>query len=145
MSKKKKKRRSFIPESETKSAVKKSLAELNWKLLGKVALYFVIVFAVYKLGLKIADIYNSQGIMTAVVVVYVAVTTVLCGVFIIMNRGMSNDIPTKSQLRDDMSDAEKEKFISDLIESKRKAKKILPILIAFVFTLLIDMLYLLFL
>lgn len=61
MSKKKKRRKSFIPESEAKDAVKKSLYELNWKLLGKVALYFVIVFAVYKVGIKIADLYNSKA------------------------------------------------------------------------------------
>lgn len=145
MSKKKKKRKSFIPESEAKDAVKRSLSELNWKLLSKVVLYFVIVFSVYKIGIKIADLYNSKAILNGVVITYVAVTTVLSAVFIIINRGMSNDIPTKQQLRDDMTDSEKERFISDLIESKRKAKKILPILIAFVFTLLFDMLYLLFL
>lgn len=142
--KKHRKRRSFIPESEAKNAVKKSFAEFNWKLFGKLILSFVIIFGLYQLGLKFGEIYNPV-IITVVVVTYVIATTVLASAFIIMNRGVSNDIPTKEQLNDDMSDEEKEKFIADLIESRKKAKKILLVLIPLIFTLLFDMLYLFFL
>lgn len=142
--KKHKKRRSFVPESEAKNAVKKSFAEFNWKLFGKLVLSFVIIFGLYQLCLKLGELYN-QLIITAVVLTYVIATTILAAVFIIMNRGVSNDIPTKEQLRDDMSNEEKEKFINDLIESKRKAKKILLVLIPLIFTLLFDMIYLFFL
>ena len=144
MSKKKKKRRSFVPESEAKNAVKKSFAEFNWKLAGKLFLYFVVIFGIYQFCLKLAEIYANRVICDVVVIVYVIATTVLAAVFIIMNRGVSNDIPTKEQLRDTMSDDEKEKFINDLIESRKKAKKLLLILIPLIFTLLFDMLYLLF-
>ena len=142
--KKHRKRKSFIPESEAKDALKKSFSEFNWNLLGRLALYFIIIFGLYQLGLKLGELYNPI-IITAVVVTYVIATTILAAVFIIMNRGVSNDIPTKEQLRDDMSDEEKEKFITDLIESKRKAKKILLVLIPLIFTLLFDMVYLFFL
>ena len=142
--KKHRKRRSFVPESEAKNAVKKSFSEFNWKLFGKLVLSFVIIFSLYQLGLKLGEIYNPT-IITVVVVTYVIATTILAAVFIIMNRGVSNDIPTKEQLNDNMSDEEKEKFIADLTESKRKAKKILLILIPLIFTLLFDMVYLFFL
>ncbi|MBR5322931.1 MAG: hypothetical protein IKU48_05245 [Clostridia bacterium] len=142
--KKHRKRKSFIPESEAKDALKKSFSEFNWNLLGRLAFYFIIIFGLYQLGLKLGELYNPI-IITAVVVTYVIATTILSAVFIIMNRGVSNDIPTKEQLRDDMSDEEKEKFITDLIESKRKAKKILLVLIPLIFTLLFDMVYLFFL
>ena len=142
--KKHRKRKSFIPESEAKDALKKSFSEFNWNLLGRLAFYFIIIFGLYQLGLKLGELYNPI-IITAVVVTYVIATTILAAVFIIMNRGVSNDIPTKEQLRDDMSDEEKEKFITDLIESKRKAKKSLLVLIPLIFTLLFDMVYLFFL
>lgn len=142
--KKNRKKRSFIPESEAKNAVKKSFAEFNWRLFGKLILSFVIIFSLYQLGLKLGELYNPT-IITVVVVTYVIATTILAVAFIIMNKGVSNDIPTKEQLRDDMSDEEKEKFIADLTESRKKAKKLLLVLIPLIFTLLFDMLYLFFL
>ena len=142
--KKNRKKRSFIPESDAKNAVKKSFAEFNWKLFGKLILSFVIIFSLYQLGLKLGELYNPT-IITVVVVTYVIATTILAVAFIIMNKGVSNDIPTKEQLRDDMSDEEKEKFIADLTESRKKAKKLLLVLIPLIFTLLFDMLYLFFL
>ena len=142
--KKNRKKRSFIPESEAKNAVKKSFAEFNWRLFGKLILSFVIIFSLYQLGLKLGELYNPT-IITVVVVTYVIATTILAVAFIIMNKGVSNGIPTKEQLRDDMSDEEKEKFIADLTESRKKAKKLLLVLIPLIFTLLFDMLYLFFL
>ena len=67
MSKKKKKRRSIIPESEAKNAVKKSFAEFNWRILGKLILYFTIIFGLYQLGIKLAEIYNNKLILDIVV------------------------------------------------------------------------------
>ena len=141
---KKKKRKSFIPESEAKDAVKKSFKEFNWKLAGKVFLNFVIVFAIYQFVLNMGAYYHNKTISSVIIVAYVLITTVLAAVFIILNRGVSNDVPTKEQLTDAMTNEEKERFIEELIKSRKKAKKVLPWLIPFVFTLLFDMLYLLF-
>ncbi len=141
--KKNKKKRSFVPESEAKSALKKTFSDFNWKLFGKLVLSFVIIFSLYHFGLKLGEIYTPV-IITVVVVTYVIATSVLAAAFIIMNRGVSNDIPTKEQLRDDMTDEEKEKFIESLIASRKRAKKLLLVLIPLIFTLLFDMLYLLF-
>ena len=144
MSKKKKKRRSFVPESEAKNAVKQSFAQFNWKLAGRVLLNFVIVFGIYQFLLKMCEHYGNQTLYSVVIIGYVAITTVLAAVFFIINRGASNDIPTKEQLNDSMTTEEKEKFIDELIKARKKAKKLLPWLIPFIFTLLFDMLYLLF-
>ena len=145
MSKKKRNRRSFVPESEAKNALKKSFGELNWRLLGRLALSFVIIFGLYQLGLKVADYTRNPVIVDVLVITYVVATTVIGSTFIILNRGVSNDVPTKDQLKDTMTDEEKEKFIENLVNSRKKAKKLLLVLIPLVFTLLFDMLYLLFL
>lgn len=143
MGKKKRKRRSFVPESEAKEAVKKSFREFDWKLLGRLALRFVCVFGVYQLLLKLAEIYRRQVIADATVLAYIAITTVLLVIFVILNKGVSNDIPTKEQLRDDWTDGQKQEYIDKLIEGKKKAKPLLLWIIPLIFTLLMDMLYLL--
>lgn len=145
MAKKKRKKRSFVPESEAKEAVKKSFREFNWKLLGKLVLIFAAVFGIYQLFLKLAEIYGNRLLADVTVVVYIALTTILLVVFIIINKGVSNDIPTKEQLRDDWTDKQKQEYIDSLIESKKKARPLMLLIIPLVFTLLIDMIYLLFL
>ncbi len=145
MAKKKRKRRSFVPESEAKEAVKKSFREFNWKLLGKLVLIFAAVFGIYQLFLKLAEIYGNRLLADVTVIVYIALTTILLVVFIIINKGVSNDIPTKEQLRDDWTDKQKQEYIDSLIESKKKARPLMLLIIPLVFTLLIDMIYLLFL
>lgn len=145
MAKKRKKRKSFVPESEAKDALKKSFSEFNWKLLGKLGINFVIIYGLFLFGLKMAEIYRLEFLVKVIYIVYISATTVLASVFIFMNRGISNDVPTKEQLRDDWSDEKKEEFIKDLIQSRKKAKKLLLILIPLIFTLLFDTVYLFFL
>ena len=134
-----------MPESEAKEAVKKSFREFNWKLLGKLVLIFAAVFGIYQLFLKLAEIYGNRLLADVTVIVYIALTTILLVVFIIINKGVSNDIPTKEQLRDDWTDKQKQEYIDSLIESKKKARPLMLLIIPLVFTLLIDMIYLLFL
>lgn len=143
MSKKRKKRRSFIPESEAKTALKKSFKEFNWRLAGKIFLLFVIVFSIFQLCMKLAEIYEIFVLQQITVFVYTAVATALGASFIIINGGVSSDIPRKDQLRDDLSDEEKEKIIELVKHRREKAKKLLVYLAPFVFTLLLDTLYLL--
>ena len=143
MSKKRKKRRSFIPESEAKTALKKSFKEFNWRLAGKIFILFVIVFSIFQLCMKLAEIYNSFLIQQITVSVYTAIATVLGALFIIINGGLSTDIPRKDQLKDSLTDKEKEEII-ELVKTRReKAKKLLIYLAPFVFTLLLDTLFLL--
>ena len=98
----------------------------------------------YRFLVELGDKYQNLLILDITVYGYIAVTGILSVVFIIWNRGVSKDVPTKEQLRDDMTDEEKEKFITDLIESRKKAKKVLLWLIPFLFTLLIDAIVLIF-
>lgn len=143
MAKKRKKRRSFIPESEAKTALKKSFREFNWRLAGKVFVLFVIVFSVFQLCMKLAEIYDSFLIQQITVIVYTAIATILGALFIIINGGVSSDIPRKDQLKDSLSDNEKEEIIELVKVRRAKAKKLLVYLAPFVFTLLLDTLFLL--
>lgn len=145
MSKKRKKRRSFVPESEAKNAIKKSFREFNWKLAGKLFLSFAVIFSLYHILLKAAVVINNKFLYDFTVIFYIVATCILFAVFVFMNKGLSNDIPTKEQLTDEWTDEQKTKFIEDLKVSRKKAKKVLIILIPFIMTLLFDIVYLLFL
>ena len=142
MAKKKRKRRSIVPESEAKNAVKKSFREFNWKLAGKVFALFVVVFSVYQALLKIGENTGNLAICYWTVIAYVGITTILLGLFIILNRGISNDVPTRDQLKNTMSDEEKDAFIEEIKAVRKRAKKVLVFVIPFILTLLIDAVYL---
>ena len=142
MAKKHKKRRKLIPDSEAKSALQKSLREINWKLLGRVAVLFVLVFSFYQICLNVAIYFNSVLIQQLTVITYTAITTLLAVIFVFINGGISSDIPTKEQLSDELTVAEKEEFIELVKTRRKKAKKILVYLIPFIFTLFFDTIYL---
>ena len=144
MSKKNKKRkRKFIPDSEAKSELKNSFEKVNWRLVGRVFSLFVLVFSVYQLCLKLAEIYNNILIQQITLGVYTAILTILAAAFILVNGGISSDIPTKEQLKDSLTNKEKEEIIENITQRRKKAKKILVFLIPFIFTLFFDTLYLL--
>lgn len=144
MAKKHRKKRIIIPDSEAKTALKKSFKEMNWRLLGKVFGLFVLVFSVYQICLYLAVYFNNVLIQQLTVVVYTSILTSLAVAFIFTNGGLSNDIPTKEQLSNSMSDKEKEDFIEQVKIRRQKAKKILVYLIPFIFTLFFDTVYLFF-
>ena len=127
---------------ENENNLRKSFKELNWRLVGKLLLSFTLIFGLYVTLLKIAEINRSFLMQDIVMIVYSSVTTVVLCIFIVLNRGVSRDIPTKEQLNKGWSDSQKTEFIEKYVKSKEKAKKWLIILIPLLFTLLFDMMYL---
>ena len=140
---KKHKKRKKSAEVSSESALKTAVKSINWKLVGRVFSLFVLVFSVYQMCMHIAVKLNSFAIQQATTIVYAVILTLLGVAFVFVNGGISSDIPTKEQLVDTMSDKEKEEFIAFVKQRRAKAKKILIYLIPFVFTLLLDTLYLL--
>lgn len=138
------KKRKKSDNTKTVSALQKSLNTLNWSLIRKLAIRFALVFSVYQLCLKLAVYFESIVIQQLTVIVYTGITTVLAAAFVLINGGLSTDVPTKEQLKNSLSDKEKEDIIELVKVRRKKAKKILIYLIPFIFTLLFDMLYLIF-
>ncbi len=135
-------RKKFILENDSRNNLKKSFKGINWRLVGKLLLSFTVIFGLYVTLLKIAEINRSFLMQDIVMIVYSSVTTVVLCIFIVLNRGVSRDIPTKEQLNKGWSDSQKTEFIEKYVKSKEKAKKWLIILIPLLFTLLFDMMYL---
>ena len=136
------KKKRVISERDTKRDIQKSFKEFNWRLAGRLLLSFTVIFGVYVTLLKIAENTRSLLMQDIVMIVYSSITTIVLCIFIILNRGISRDIPTKEQLNEKWSDEKKTEFIESYVKSKEKAKKWLIILIPLLFTLLFDMMYL---
>ncbi len=134
---KNKKIKKFLRQSKDEQTKK-----FNWKLALKLSVYFVIIFSVYQLALKAAVWLNEPIIQEITMIVYSSALTVVAVIFIILNKGVSRDIPTKEVLPQDWDDEKKEIFIDKYIRSKEKAKKLLLVLIPLILTLMIDMVYL---
>ena len=141
MAKRRKKQKS---SAYAESKLQKSVREFNWALFRRVAVLTALVFSAYQLCLKLAVYFETRLIQDITLIVYTSAATVLAVVFIFVNGGLSRDIPTKEQLKDSLTDKEKEDIIELVKVRRKKAKKILIYLIPFIFTLLFDMLYLIF-
>ncbi len=142
MANKKTKKKNAIAKNSSNTRPQKSFKDFNWNLAGKLLISFAVIFSVYQFCLKLAETNNSVWMQNLTLIIYSGATTVIAVIFIIKNRGVSNDIPTPEQLPDTWSTDEKTKFIEDLIKSKNSAKKLLIVLIPLILTLLIDMIYL---
>lgn len=103
---------------------------------------FAVIFGLYQLLLHLAVWLNEPMIQGATLIIYSGALTVLFVIFVILNKGISKDIPTKEVLPDTWEDEKKEKFIESYVIGKQKARKLLLFIIPLVLTLLIDMIYL---
>lgn len=135
----KKKKRVFIPESEAKENVKKSFRNFNWRLALKELIIFTVTFLLYNGALKIAEIKQSIVIENIALISITAIMTLLGVAFIIVNRGVSRDIPTEDDLPNEWEKEKKTEFIAEIKECRNKSKKILVWLIPVIFTFLFDM------
>ncbi len=103
---------------------------------------FLVIFGIYQLLLHLAVRLNNPAIQEATLVIYSGALTVLFVIFVILNKGISKDIPTKEVLPDEWDDGKKERFIESYVVGKQKARKLLYIIIPLALTLMIDIAYL---
>ena len=128
MAKNKKKRRaSSLNKSEKRQ--KKSIPVK--KLVSIVALFAISTALYYA--------FASAG-YGIVYPIYVTLAGILIIAYFIMNKGLVT-VPDRSQLSDDMTDAEKDEFLAEIKENKRRSEPILYVFLAITLTVLCDTLY----
>jgi hypothetical protein len=140
MSKKKKKSRSMVYSPEAIGSVKKSLRQFNWRRALSIALSTLAVFAIFEALLS----YEAQKRLTfsPVTAVYYTIVTVLAVTVIILNHGFSKKPFTPDMVREDITREEAEAICRKLNRHKAIAKKLMFILVPFIFALLLDVIYL---
>lgn len=117
--------------------LKAALKKVKWKLLIIVASLTIVLTSVYQLCMKFEFI--------PIMWIYYITLIVLSAVFLFMNRGVSRKPPELSALPSDWNDEKKAAYITDLTESKRRAKFLLIFIIPLLFNFLYETLYLFYL
>lgn len=121
-----------LPEKpKNKSNLKRALA-----LLAVAA----VLVAVYAAGWILQD--TRYYVFTQwVIMIYYLALPLLIVAFVLLNKGISNDVPTREQLSDDMSDAEKDAFIEDVKACRRRSRPLLIPIIPLAFIVGFDIIF----
>ena len=137
MPKNKKKRAPRRREKEATplQQLKRRLGELNWRLLGMLALNTVILFAIYR-------VLVSLGYFIAVSTVYGLVLLVLICAYIIYNRGLIPRNLTPEQLPESWTDAQKQEFLADAERRNNRSKWMLTIIFPLCITFCYEIIFL---
>lgn len=122
--------------------VKTQLHRFNWKLALLIALSTLVSFTVYEALIAIPSL-RIDGI-PVIMPIYLIIVTVLSSLVVIFNSGLSAKPITVDMLRSkDGADGNELRRICEKLNARKKiAKKLMIILLPFLFALLFDMLYL---
>lgn len=83
-----------------------------------------VLLGVYITGWTLQD--TAYFVFTQwVTMIYYLALPLLIVVFVLLNKGISNDIPTREQLSDSMTDEEKDAFIADVKACRRRSRPLL--------------------
>ena len=132
-----------MKKAKNGSAIKEEAGENGRKKTGlplaiKLALSFVFIVGTYFAAIKVGEIMKLFLIQKITLITYIAAATVLGSLYVIFNKGVSNDVPEAGDLPDEWSREEKELFIEKRKKDREKAKKVLIFLLPVIVALLID-------
>lgn len=137
--KNKKRRKPYFDENsmagQSINDVKSSFKKFNFKLFFKELAIFLLMFGY----LETANHYSYKSpVLFYSFYAYYAALLILIVICIIINRGVSFDMPEPDQLSSDMSEEEKLSYIEKLKVCRKRAKKLLVFIVPLLFTLLFD-------
>lgn len=140
MSKKKRKSNRMVYSPESIGAVKKSLRKFNWRRLLVLVLSTIAVFSVFEALLSL-EVQRRMS-FSPVTAIYYVIVSVLAIAVILLNHGFSKKPFTPDMIREDVSPEEAEAICRKLNRHKEISKKLMFILVPFIFALLLDVMYL---
>ncbi len=142
MAKHKKNKKKHNVAAASASPLKSQLKRFNWKRLLLIILLTVLVFGVYE-ALISANFLPIGGIPIIMPVYFIITTVLLCAV-LILNSGISTKEVTPEMLRmsEDDDSAHLEEICAKLNARKKIAKKLMLVILPFLFAILFDVIYL---
>lgn len=84
----------------------------------------VVLIGIYAAGWMLQDTKHYTFFQWVIMVYYTALPLLIV-VFVLLNRGISNDVPTREQLTDDMTNEEKDAFIEEVKACRRRSRPLL--------------------
>lgn len=146
MAKQKKKHKKKNETSSVKltpaGEVKAQLKRFNWKRAVIIALSMIAAFAVYEVLIALPSL--RVGDIPIIMPVYIGIVAVLMSAVVVLNSGFSTKPITVDMLRSDENEDEAElASVCEKLNGRKKiAKKLMMLLIPFLFALFFDMIYL---
>ena len=98
----------------------------------------VVLVAVYIASIALRDT-CFYGFSMGVTVIYYLALPALILAFVILNHGLSGDVPTREQLSDGLSDAEKDAFILRVQGWRRRSRPLLVPIIPLAVIVAVDL------
>lgn len=141
--KKKHKKNSTSSVSTTPAGeVKAQLKRFNWKRLLIIVVSTIAAFALYRIFIDIPAL--RIGGIPIIMPIYIGIVTLLASAIIILNSGLSTKPITADMLKaDEFDDREElEAVVAKLNERKKTAKKLMMVLLPFLFSIFFDMIFL---
>ena len=139
----KRKRRNTNKKTALPDDTTKRTAVQNRKTLLCLAASCIFFVGLYFAAFHFRDTNYAAFSMVAEAVLYLLLPGLFLA-YVIINRGISNDVPEKDQLTDELSEAEKEALIEEIKRRHAKAKPLLYFLFPLVFIVGFDVVYTIF-
>ena len=135
MAKKKKKK-----ISQSVSAEVKTKKPFNFKRAILIGLTTLAAFVLYETLITVK--FLPVGGIPVIMPIYFVITAALVCVIVFLNRGFSAKEVTPEMFRDDVPKEDVEKACETLNRNKKTAKKLMLVLLPFLFSIFFDMIYL---
>ena len=133
--KKDRKKSGLVYDPDAKKRLKQ-LRAFNWRRFGLLILSTLAAFAVLEVGITLEA--KAKMSFSVVTIIYYVIVTALAAAVVILNHGFSKKPFTRDMIRED----EAERILDKLNRRKGIAKKLMPVLIPFIFAILLDFMYL---
>ncbi len=137
MAKKKKKKAPVSSEPKSVTAAKKPF---NFKRAILIALSTLAAFTVYEALISVK--FLPVGGVPVIMPVYFIITTLLICAIVFLNRGFSTKDVTPDMFKGEADEAELQKVCANINRQKKIAKKLMLVMLPFLFSIFFDMIYL---
>ena len=138
--KKDRKKSGLVYDPDAKKRLKQQLRAFNWKRFGLLILSTLAAFAVLEAGITLEA--KAKMSFSVVTIIYYVIVTALAAAVVILNHWFSKKPFTRDMIREDVPEDEAERILDKLNRRKDIAKRLMPVLIPFIFAILLDFMYL---
>lgn len=138
--KKDRKKSGLVYDPDAKKRLKQQLRAFNWRRFGLLILSTLAAFAVLEAGITLEA--KAKMSFSVVTIIYYVIVTALAAAVVILNHGFSKKPFTRDMIREDVPEDEAERILDKLNRRKGITKKLMPVLIPFIFAILLDFMYL---
>ncbi len=139
----KKKKSKYGEYVKAKKEIKESVTGKGAKRMALLLLSSLFFLSLYLAAWRLQST-RYYTVSLGIIIGYYCALSVLLVTYIIMNHGISGDIPTSGQLRDDMSEDEKSEFIEKIKKIRKRSRPLMYFILPLIAIVGFDVIYTMF-